>query len=276
MSLIGTLAKIAAGIAVAKGAQAVLRGRSGGTTAQAPGGGLGDILEQLGRSQAGTGSRQPGGAPSGGGGSVLDEILGQLTGGQGGHSGGPGRNPSRGELGEIFKDFTNDKRGSDSGLDDLFSDKADGTNPGNPGKTGGFGEIFNDSLQRGGEPKVQPTQQQEALAALMLRATIQAAKADGRLDEGERNRLTETLGDISKAELRFVENEMQRPVDAKGLASEVPQGLEPQVYAMSVMGIDLDERSEAQYLHELASAMGLSRDAVNAIHDQLRVPRIYA
>jgi uncharacterized membrane protein YebE (DUF533 family) len=45
---------------------------------------------------------------------------------------------------------------------------------------------------------------------------------------------------------------------------------------MSVMGIELDQKVEAQYLHELASGLGLDRQQVNAIHDQLNVPRIYA
>ncbi|MEM7463579.1 MAG: DUF533 domain-containing protein, partial [Pseudomonadota bacterium] len=117
---------------------------------------------------------------------------------------------------------------------------------------------------------------QEAMAALMLRATIQAAKSDGRLDDKERERLLKTLGDVSPAERRFVENEMQQPVDAKKLAREVPRGLERQLYAMSVMAIDLDQQSEARYLHELASAMGLDHAQVNAIHDQLGAPRIYS
>jgi Protein of unknown function (DUF533) len=275
MSLLRTLAKVAAGIAVAKGAQTVLKGGSGGRSPSSMvGGSLGEILEQLGRGQVGKAPGQPGRVPGGGTGSILDEILGQLTGTQAGRSSGPGRNPTRGELGEIFRDFTKKKGGSDNGLDDLFGDETTGQDSAE--KTGGFGDVLNDSLRRGGEPRIQPTRQQEALAALLLRATIQAAKADGRLDEAERRRLTATLGDISKAELQFVESEMKRPVDVKGLASEVPRGLEQQVYAMSVMGIDLDERSEAQYLHELASAMGLNRRSVNAIHDQLGVPRIYA
>jgi uncharacterized membrane protein YebE (DUF533 family) len=42
------------------------------------------------------------------------------------------------------------------------------------------------------------------------------------------------------------------------------------------MGIDLDQQVEAQYLHELASGLGLSHRQVNAVHDKLGVRRIYA
>ena len=44
---------------------------------------------------------------------------------------------------------------------------------------------------------------------------------------------------------------------------------------MSVLGIDLDSQEEAKYLHELASAIGISKEQVNHIHDQMGVPKIY-
>jgi len=44
---------------------------------------------------------------------------------------------------------------------------------------------------------------------------------------------------------------------------------------MSVMGIDLDNQKEAQYLHELATAMGMGQQDVNHIHNQLGVPALY-
>jgi hypothetical protein len=268
MSLLGTLAKVAVGIAVAKGAQAVLKGGQRGQPAPSGGGssgGLGDILEQLGQGRPGSRNQ--------GGGSVIEDILGQLAGGA---SRGSGGMPSSGELGDIFKEFTANKQESGGLPDDMSGRTAGRGRSQDSGNTGSFGEILNDALRREAEPQLQPTREQEALAALMLRATLQAAKADGRLDNRERARLIETLGDVSEAERQFVESELQRPVDAKGLANQVPRGLEEQVYAMSVMGIDLDQRSEAQYLHELANAMDLGRNQVNAIHDRLGVPRIYA
>lgn len=266
MSLMGTLAKVAIGIAVAKGAQAVLKGKSISGSKSGQGGGFGDILEQLG----GGGS-----AGKGGQGNAIDDILGQLTGRQ--SSGGNGS--SGGALGDIFKEFTKNARGSENDLDGMFDEydsETERQRGGGSGEGGNFGEVFNDSLRQGGEPKLQPTPQQEVIAALMLRASIQAAKSDGRLDDQERDRLVKALGDISPAERRFVENEMQQPVDAGKLARQVPRGLEPQLYAMSLMAIDLDQQSEARYLHELASAMDLDHGKVNAIHDELGAPRIYS
>lgn len=270
MSLMGTLAKVAIGIAVAKGAQAVLKGKSASGSTSGKGGGFGDILEQLG----GGGSSGKGGQ-----GSAIEDILGQLTGrASGGQTGGQASSQG-GALGEIFKEFTKNAGGSDSGLDGMFDEfdrETESQSRSGSGNGGNFGEVFDDSLRQHGEPKLKPTPQQEAIAALMLRASIQAAKSDGRLDDDERERLVKALGDISPAERRFVENEMQQPVDAQKLARQVPRGLEPQLYAMSVMAIDLDQQSEARYLHELASAMGLDHDRVNAIHDKLDAPRIYS
>lgn len=68
---------------------------------------------------------------------------------------------------------------------------------------------------------------------------------------------------------------MQAPVDIDGLVANTPGGLGQQVYAMSVMGIDLDTQAEAQYLHKLATAYGLAAAQVNEIHAQLGVPSLY-
>jgi len=59
------------------------------------------------------------------------------------------------------------------------------------------------------------------------------------------------------------------------LASHVPAGMEKQVYLMSVMAINLDNQKEAQYLHDLATAMKIGKADVNAVHDHLGVPKLY-
>ena len=51
--------------------------------------------------------------------------------------------------------------------------------------------------------------------------------------------------------------------------------MEAQVYMMSLMGIDLDSQKEAQYLHDLATALRLDQAAVNKVHDMLGVQSLY-
>ena len=44
---------------------------------------------------------------------------------------------------------------------------------------------------------------------------------------------------------------------------------------MSVMGIDLDSKREAEYLHALAQGLGIDHQSVNEIHKKLGVPALY-
>ncbi|MDD8023874.1 MAG: DUF533 domain-containing protein, partial [Paracoccaceae bacterium] len=128
----------------------------------------------------------------------------------------------------------------------------------------------------GGEPEAAPSPAQNAAAAIMLKAMIQAAKSDGQIDAAEQQKLMGQLGNVDAAERAFVERELAAPVDVDGLARLVPDGLEAQAYTMSVMAIDLDNQSEAQYLHSLATALGINQTSVNHIHAQLGVPALHA
>ena len=109
----------------------------------------------------------------------------------------------------------------------------------------------------------------------MLRAMIQAAKADGKIDDAEKERLMGQLGDLDEADRAFVREQMAAPVDAKALAREVPKGMEQQVYMMSLMAVDFDSRAEAEYLHGLAEAMSLDQQQINAIHEKVGVQNLY-
>ena len=307
MSLMKTLAKIAIGVAVAKGVSSMTgkkRGSSGGgglLDALTGGGGQatsrGGSLEDMLGSVLGGGSeaadRQSGGlggmldslsnastprggvntASSSGGG--MDSILEGLTGG--GSSGG---------LGDLLGGLTGG--GAGGGLGGLMGGLTKGGGGDLGGLLGGlmgggaaavttksFGNKFNDLLSGVDEEEEPPTAGQEMAAGLMLRAMIQAAKSDGKIDDGEREKLLGRLGDVSAEERAFVNAELASDIDIAGLAAQVPNGLEAQVYAMSVMGIDLDSRVEAQYLHDFATAMGVDKDGVNHIHAQLGVPSIY-
>ena len=120
-----------------------------------------------------------------------------------------------------------------------------------------------------------PTPEQNAVAGLMLRAMIQAAKSDGKIDEGEKERLMGEVGDLDDEERQFIREQMAAPIDAEALARDVPKGLEPQVYLMSLMAIDFDSEAEARYLNDLATAMKLDRATVNAVHAEAGVMPLY-
>lgn len=280
MSLMGTLAKVAVGIAVAKAAGGLMKGAGGGGNAGGGGmfggahspnrtgggledmmgdilggrtqqsgapGGLGGLLEGLAGNQRGGMDGMLRQRPTQRGGGGLEDLLGGLTGGQGRSMGGGG-------LGGL--------------LGGLLGGAA-------AGRGGGFGDMLNQSIQNRGEPQRAPSREQNAAAGLMLRAMIMAAKSDGKFDAQEQEKLVGNLGQVSAEERAFVQNEMQAPVDPRGLAAQTPRGMEQQLYAMSVMGIDLDNQNEAKYLHSLATELELQPQQVNAIHDQFGAPRIY-
>lgn len=265
MSLMKTLAKVAIGVAVAKGASAMMQNRSGSS------GGLGGLLGGLAGGQAQ-------------GGAGLQDMLGGLMGG----AQGSGSSGGMGGLGGLLEGLGG-SGGQGQGLQGMLGGLAGGVGAaGLLGALGGgitkrpadngasFGQVLNSNFDQTPEEPIEPTADQETAAALMLRAMIQAAKSDGQLDDAEQEKLMGQLGgDIDAQEATFLRTEMQRDVDAAALAQEVPNGMGPQVYAMSVLAIDLDSQAEAKYLHSLAQALGLDAPAVNDIHAQLGVPSLY-
>ncbi len=282
MSLVKTLAKVAIGVAVAKGASSMMKGASG-RSASGAGGGLGDLLGSL---TGGAGGTK--GASAGGG---IEDMLGGLLGGS---AAGGASTGLPGGLGGLLDQLGGAGSATGGGLQDMLGGLtggggAGGSNTGGlleglAGALGGkpasnnadFGSVLNSQFDQTPQAEIQPSAQQEAAAGMMLAAMIQAAKSDGKLDEAERAKIIDRLGDdVSREEAEFVQAQLQAPVDIEGLVRQTPRGMEAQMYAMSVLGIDLDSRSEAEYLHKLAQGYGLDAAAVNNIHAQMGVPSLY-
>jgi uncharacterized membrane protein YebE (DUF533 family) len=113
-------------------------------------------------------------------------------------------------------------------------------------------------------------------AEILIRAMINAAKADGNIDREEQEKVIAKLGDITQAEADFVRAEFNAPLDVDAFIDSVPRGMEEQVYAVSLTAIDLDTNKEASYLQKLAQGFRISADTANAIHEQLGAPKIFA
>lgn len=231
----------------------------GGGRQSGAGGGLGDLLGSvLGGGAGGTGAR--GGAGSGLGG-VLGSVLGSLAtnrsaaGGLGALAGailGGGRGATRGAVGG-------------GGLALLAS-------------------LAFAALQRAGQqPQVPkalldeetPVHQQEleAQAQTIVRAMINAAKADGRIDETEISKIIGKLDDdgLTEAEKNFFLAEANKPMDLQGIVNEAAgsQELAAEVYAASLLAIEVDTPAEQQYMAQLASGLALPQEAVAHIHETL-------
>ena len=114
--------------------------------------------------------------------------------------------------------------------------------------------------------------QMEENAKLMVRAMIQAAKADGEIDAHEKQAILDQLGEVDPEERAFVQRELEAPLDVEGLARDTQDTMRAQVYATSLMAIQLDNQREAAYLTQLARSLGLSDAERDRMHQAMGVP----
>jgi uncharacterized membrane protein YebE (DUF533 family) len=212
-------------------------------------------------------------------GSGLGNILGTILGG-GITQSTDGRNDNFSEV---------EKRGRQSSggdLTDLLGGLLKGT-----GNNAGLGSLIKAAMsQLGGQPGAQPVahfkssdnlpqgmdyHETSNQATLLIKAMTNAAKADGEVDREEQQRIVSRLGEVSQDEIDFVRRELSQPLDLEEFVNSIPTGMEQQVYAMSLMAIDIDTQAEAQYLHKLAQATQITPQVSNLIHQQLGAQPIY-
>lgn len=261
MSLMGTLAKVAIGYAAARGVDQLSGGK-----------GIGGLMG---------GAQVPGDNPM----AQIQAQLGQMMGGVG------GSNPLAGMMEKMQSaglDLSALMGGGASGADagdkgGLLSQLGGSGGAGLAGilaAAGGMasmgGKNMGGMLDQFAKSGAAAPQAEET-AALMLRAMIQAAKCDGGIDEAERAKILDTVGDDADAEdIAFVQAQLTAPVDVDALAADTPAPLRAQVYSASLMAIRLDTQPEAQYLDALARAMELDQPTVNALHMQMGVQPLYS
>jgi uncharacterized membrane protein YebE (DUF533 family) len=111
----------------------------------------------------------------------------------------------------------------------------------------------------------------EDTARLMIRAMIQAAKADGEIDAEERQKILDHLEGASEDEIAYVREQLAAPLDLDGLVAETQDSAKAQVYAMSVMAVRVDSDAEREYLNSLARGLGLSDAAQARVHQAMGI-----
>jgi uncharacterized membrane protein YebE (DUF533 family) len=114
----------------------------------------------------------------------------------------------------------------------------------------------------------------EQRALLIVRAMVNAAKADGQIDGQEVERISAKLGETgSDQEARaFLAQELQKPIDSDDLTRQATSPeLAVQVYAASLLAIEVDTAAERAYLRDLAARLGLDASAVTHVHQALGV-----
>ena len=252
-------------------------------------GGIGDLLGGL----LG-GSASAGGSQAGGGG--LGDLLGGMLGG-GGSAGASGGMGGLGDLlgGGAIGSSPSPRPTSPSGggigdlLGGLLGGGAGSSSSAAPSSGGSAGMAIlatiamaalknwtdkrREQAAAGGMPGFAPDEV-EAMASpeteqLVLRAMISAAKADGELAEDEIQRIVGKIGadGLSEDERQFIISELRQPLDLAGLVRDVPNAaVAAEVYAASLLAIELDTPAEMAYMRQLAQALQLDGDTVSRLH----------
>jgi len=239
------------------------------------GGGSGGLLESLGGLL--------GGQRSGGG---LGDALSGVLGGSGGGLGGM--------LGDVLNQAGQAAGGKQNlalgGLGALVGSLLGGGGKSLGGALGGglmalLGAMAFKALQGSGqstgrvplgllEPQTEADQQElENRTELVLKAMINAAKADGRIDEGEAHRIVGKMQEsgADADDQRYVLEMMRRPMETETLitAAEGHPNLAAEIYAASLMAIEVDTPAEQTYLRKLGSGLGLSPEVTQRIQQMV-------
>ena len=248
----------------------LLGGASGGSTQGMGGGILGGLL----------GGGTSGGTTQGMGGGILDGLGGLLGGATGGRRQTGGA--LGGGLGEILQQAGNAVGGSNNlalgGLGALAGALLGGGKRSVGGALGGgvmamlgvmaFQALRNRAGQKARVPLGLAAPQTAAQKAeleqnsgLVLRAMINAAKSDGRIDDEEITRLVGKVREsgADNEAVQFLQAEMAKPMETEKLI-EAARGrpeLAAELYAASLLAIEVDTPAEKQYLAGLASGLGL-------------------
>ncbi len=98
---------------------------------------------------------------------------------------------------------------------------------------------------------------------------IAAAKADGKVDAEEKDAIFARLNamDLSAEDKAFVFDELSAPLDINAVvdAADTPEHA-AEIYAASLVAIEIDTPAEQAYLQMLAARLNLDADLVNEIH----------
>jgi uncharacterized membrane protein YebE (DUF533 family) len=220
-----------------------------------------DLLEQLLRAGQGSMAQRGGGGASAQGGlGDLGGLLGGLLGGGAGAGGGGGGAGLGGLLGGLL--------GGGSPVGGAAQSRsAGGTNYAALASLGMMAFQAYQAWQRSQASTPQEAPRTVDLLAgpeaeehshAILRALIAAAKADGRIDDAEKQMISAEIGrHTDDPQLQqWLDDEVAKPLDAKEVAqSATGPGMASEMYLASVMLVDDQQDAERNYLDELAAAL---------------------
>ena len=237
-----------------------------------------DLLEQLLRAGQGSMAQQGGGGAGGLGG--LGGLLGGLLGG----SSGGGASGGLGGLGDVLGGMLGGGMGGGGGMPQSRSGSGGGTNYAMLASLGMMAYQAYQSWQRqqqSAAPQQAPVtvdqlsgNDAEAHSHAILIALIAAAKADGRIDDKEKQAIySEISRHAGEPELQaWLDAEVQKPLDAADVAqaAQGDAGMSAEMYLASVMLVDDQQDAERNYLDELAYQLKLDPELQAHLEQQAK------
>ena len=118
------------------------------------------------------------------------------------------------------------------------------------------------------------TQEVDFMILLVLKAMINAAKADGHIDTEEMDKIVGKAKEngLSEEEQRFIMEEINKPLNTEALIADIsdPQ-VAAQFYSASLLAINVDSDLEREYLKDLANSLGLSQNVITYLHTSVGI-----
>lgn len=232
-----------------------------------------------------------------GSGGSLNDLLGGLTQMMGGGQGGGTQSAGAGALGDMLGGVLGNlgkNKAALGGLAALAGAMLGGGRGARRGAVGGGGlamlaSLAFQALRKAGQNPSPPrallepqTNQEQAQleddASIIVKAMINAAKADGKIDDAEVQRIIGKLekGGLTEEEKQFFVSEARKPLDLESVIRSA--GNEPEmaaeIYAASLLAIEVDTKAERAYMQQLAQGLGLPDQAASYIESALGVQRI--
>ncbi len=117
-------------------------------------------------------------------------------------------------------------------------------------------------------PAPAPAANREEEAVYLIRAMINAARADGEMDREEEQKILQHLGQPTQQVVAFIREEFGKPLDVREFAWSIPLGLEEKVYALSLAVMEVDSQKESGYLNELSHGLRLAPEVCRQIQQR--------
>lgn len=240
---------------------------------------MGNALQDL---QANLGGML-GGQGGGAGGGMLDSLMGMAKGSLSGAAQNPMQAGGLGAvLGSVLGGGGSSVKGALTGgaLAMLAGVAFKALANAGQGQGGGGGmqqaPFSGGSLPLGLMPPTTPAQEQvmETKAQLILKGMINIAKSDGQVSQDEIERIVgkaQSSG-MGQEDQAWLMAELRAPLDLDAFIAQIPnQEIAAEVYAASLLAVEVDTEEERNYLRLLAEKTGLQPMVVQYIHQSMGV-----